>query len=228
MELTEISDRIDAKLNTYEIPIEVDEYEKSIYMTMAQKLFYKNICDHFEEDGTIAVYLQPFVNEFITTLPINTVTKPKMVNDSINIVVPNDIYRVIWEKAILKSVLPKYNLKEVKVLKTNIDTIPYKLDNPFRQPNNKEIYRIITGNVPTAEVFELILPKDTELLQYTCKYLRDIEPIILEQLPIDLTIEGIRGPSNTDFIHEIVDQIIDMAVEMIRKDKLAVSQQKSV
>jgi hypothetical protein len=221
MKLTEISDRIDTKLNAFEVPIEVDEYEKSIYLTEAQKLIYKELCDEFEVDGVVSTYLQPFILEFITAPTVATVNKPKMVPGAINIIVPNDIYRIVWEKAVLGSSDIKYHLKEVKVIKTPIATIPYKLDNPFRMPNNKEILRIITGNT-NSELFELIIPENTELLQYSCKYLKDIKPIVLEALPEGLTVENESGPLNTEFTDEVLDRIIDMAVLSIRRDKTVV------
>jgi hypothetical protein len=227
MELTEISDRIDTKLNTFEIPIEVDEYEKSIYLTMAQKMFYKELCDNFEIDGKISTYLQPFIVEFITASTIVQVIKPIILDSVINIVVPSDIYIVVFEKAVLSSANPKYNLKEVKVIKTPIATIPYKLDNPFRMPNDKEIFRIITAN-DVDTLFELLLPVNTTLLQYSCKYLKNIKPIILETLPDNLSIENETGPMNTEFTDEVLDKIIEIAVLSIKRDKTIFNQQQNV
>jgi hypothetical protein len=225
MELQEISDRIDIKLNSFEVRLSVDEYEKSIYLTRAQKAIYKEMVNIFERTEIIDTYLYPFLKEFITNVDVRKILKPKMVNNSVNIVVPSDIYMIVWEKAILISDDPKYNLREVKVLKTRIAELPYKVDNPFRTPNNKEVLRVITGNVTDLDVWELVLPENTELKQYSCKYLKDIKPIILENLPDGLSIEGESNALNTEFIDEVLENIIDLAVLSIIKDKTVVQQQ---
>lgn len=226
MELKEISDKIDIKLNSFEKRIYVDEYEKSLYLTRAQIVIFKEMCNVFEETEIIDTYMHPFVKEFITAPIIEKAIKINLLSNTINIVVPEDIYMVIWEKAILSSSDPKYNNKEVKVLKTRIAEVPHKKDNPFRKPDNHEILRVITGNIDNRYLYELILPENTNLLQYSCKYLKDIKPIILEELPDGLTIEGETGPLNTEYIDEILENIIDIAVMSILQDKTALQQQQ--
>lgn len=228
MELTEISDRIDIKLNSFQIPIEVDEYEKSIYLTRAQKLVYKDMCQAFEVNELVATYLNPFIVEFITNPTIDQVVKERMIGRTISIKVPDNIYQIIWEKAVLSSTDSNYNNKEVKVLKTRINEVEYKIDNPFRKPDNKEILRVVTGNTETDYLFELLLPENADLLQYRCKYLEEIKPIILEELPDGLTIENEIGPLNSKYTDEIVEKIIDIAVASILQDKTALNQQQNV
>lgn len=228
MELTEISDRIDIKINTFEIPIEVDEYEKSLYLTRAQKLVYSQMCDEFELTGILSNFVQPFIKEFFTEYPVVTIPKQTLIHNSINIVVPDDYYKIVLEKAYLKSTDSKYNNREVKVIKTRVANVMYVQDNPFRMPNNKEIIRIVAANEYTNDLFELVLPENTELLQYSCKYLKQIKPIILEALPDSLTIEDEAGPMNTEFIDEIMEKIIDLAVMSILQDKTAMSQKQNV
>jgi hypothetical protein len=225
MELKEISDRIDIRLNSFEKNIYVDEYEKSIYLTRAQNAMYKEMCNVFEETEIIDTYMHPFIKEFVTAPVVEKVNKIGLLNNTINIVVPEDIYMVLWEKAVLGSSDVKYNNKEVKVLKTRIAEVPHKIDNPFRKPDQHEILRVITGNRDTRYLYELILPDNTSLVQYSCKYLKDIRPIILEELPDGLVIEGESGPLNTEFIDEILEKLIDIAVMSILQDKTAIQQQ---
>ena len=224
MELTEISDRIDIRINTFEVPIEVDEYEKSLYLTRAQKSIYSSMCDEFELTGILSNFVQPFIKDFVTAYPIVTSVKQSLISNTTSIVVPSDYYKVIFESAYLKSTLPKYSNKEVKVIKTRIAEVPYKIDNPFRKPNDKEILRVVATNEDTNDLFEFILPESTELLMYSCKYLKQIKPIILEALPDGLTIENEVGPLNTVFIDEVTEKIIDLAVMSILQDKTALIQ----
>jgi hypothetical protein len=228
MELKEISDKIDIRLNSFEKKIFVDEYEKSIYLTRAQNAMYKEMCNVFEETEIIDTYMHPFLKEFVTEPVIEKVNKIGLLNNTINIVVPSDIYMVVWEKALLSSSDLKYNNKEVRVVKTRIAEVPYKVENPFRKPDQHEILRVITGNRDTRYLYELLLPENTGLLQYSCKYLKDIRPIILEELPDGLVIEGETGPLNTEFIDEVLEKLIDIAVMSILQDKTAVQQQQNV
>ena len=225
MDLKEISDKIDIKLNSFEKSIYADEYEKSIYLTRAQNALYKEMVNNFETTEIIDTYLHPFMKEYVTSSTIESLAKPKIVPGAVNIVVPSDIYLVTWESAVLGSNDVKYNNKEVKILKTRIAEALYKTDNPFRKPNNKEILRLITANIDDRYLWELILPVNTHLIQYRCKYLKDIRPIILEDLPDGLTIEGESVAINTEFIDEKLEEIIDIAVMSIIKDKTAVQQQ---
>ena len=229
MELTEISDRIDIKLNTFEVPIEVDEYEKSIYLTRAQKLVYKELCDIFEVNGIISNYLQPFILEYTTPYPIQEVIRQGTIVNSRYILVATNIYRTVLEKVILSSSDLKYNNRSVKVIKTRLGEIPYKLDNPFRQPNNKEVLRVTAdNNNDPLYTYEIIIPDNTEILQYSCKYLKDIEPIILENLDSTLSIEGVSIATNTLFSDEVLEKIIDIAVMSILQDKTVFNQSKNV
>lgn|SRR4030042_2075832 len=220
MELTEISDRIDIMLNAFELPIEIDEYEKSIYLTKAQQVIYKQLCDSFEIDGNIHHYLQPFLKDFITTYPVDIVEKEHLIKNGVSIVVPSDIFKIVLEKAYLASTDTKYNNREVKILKSRLSEIPYKEVNPFRKPNEKELLRIADAN-ESSDLFELILPDNSELIRYQCRYLPLIDPIILEGLPDGLTIDDQTGPMNTLFDDEVIEQIIELTVLSIKQDRTA-------
>lgn len=225
MELTEISDRIDIMLNAFEVPIEVDEYEKSIYLTKAQTVVHKQLCDAFEIDGGISSWLQPYVKEFATGFPVQTVTRNSQILNSTFILVPEDIYKVIQETAYLGSTITKFNNRKVNVLKSRVEDILYKLESPFRKPNEKEIVRIVTNDTNSDTVFELVLPDNTNLLKYQCKYIQIPQPIILEPLPDGLTIFGESGPLNTLFDDDIMERIIEIAVMTIKQDKTVMNQQ---
>jgi hypothetical protein len=225
MELTEISDRIDILLNSFEIPIEVDEYEKSIYLTMAQRQVHKELCDAFEIDGGVGNWLQPYIALFITDYPVQFVVRQNMVEKAVNVVIPGDVYKIVQERAFLNSSSPVYYNKEVKVLKTRMHELLYKIDNPFREPNKDEILRVTTSNTDTQDIIQLVLPENTELLRYQCSYVRIAQPIILEALPDGLTIDEESGPLNTLFDDDILEKIIDLAVMFIKRDKTVVNQQ---
>lgn len=220
MELTEISDRIDVMLNAFELPIEIDEYEKSIYLTKAQQVIYRQLCDAFEIDGNIHHYLQPFLKDFATTYPVEIVEKEHLIKNAVSIVVPSDIFRIVLEKAYIASTDTQFNNREVKILKSRLSEIPYKEDNPFRKPNEKEILRIADVN-ESEDLFELILPDNSELIRYQCRYLPLVDPIILEALPDGLTIDNQTGPLNSLFDDEVIEQIIELTVLSIKQDRAA-------
>lgn len=224
MELTEISDRIDILLNAFELPIEVDEYEKSIYLTRAQQTVFRTMAQAFEINGEVSKYLQPFLKDFITSYPIDKVIKESISgSNTVSIVVPNDIFKIVLDKAYLGSEDTRYNNREVKVLASKLADVINKIDNPFRKPNEKEIIRISDSNEYINDQIEFLLPDNSEILRYQCRYLPFPQPIILEELPDTLTIDGETGPLNTKFDDDILEQIIDLAVLLIKQDKTVVN-----
>lgn len=233
MELLEINDRIDTRLNSFEVPIEVDMYEKSIYLTRSQKAIFLELCNIFEVSGDVSEFLHPFLQEYITDYPVVSVIKQGLLPTSKYVQVPSNIYRVVLESAILQSDLAKFNNKRVKVIKVRLGEIPYKIENPFRLPDNKEIWRVTTdtniedNTTPTVIVHELVLPENTVLSQYSCKYLRMPPPILLETF-IDISVDGETTAANTLFCDIIMEKIIDSAVMSILQDKTVFNSAKNV
>jgi len=217
MELFEISDRIDTRLKTFDTGISVDEYEKSLYLTKAQKEIYYELLQNFEQTQIITHDLEPFVVEYSET----TSTPGTIIQNSYIFQLPDDIAKLIYESAILSDANPVLDGRVTKVKPIRISETDYKLDSPFRKPDRDNTLRIISGE-DKAELLAV-----TTIGEYRVKYLKEVEPIILEDLPDGLTIDEVSVATNTEFNDEILNKVIDLALRYILVDAGIQAQQQS-
>lgn len=214
MDLTEISDRIDLRLNTFNKGISVDEYEKSLYLTTAQKEMYYDLLKVFEVDGIITNILKPFVVEYTST---TLVVISGAVAGAQYMEIPQEVEKIIYDTAKLNVPLdPLLHNKITRVQAVKAAELVYKLDSPFREPNSTETLRVIVRKNDTNNLVELHAAG--VIGQYDLKYFKTITPIILESLPTGLTIDGVSSATNTLFNDEMLDKIIERTVLSILQD----------
>jgi len=208
MELTEISDRLDVKLKSFEGGISADEYEKSLYLSKVQKDIYYGLLSIFEQNGIITNTLKPFVlNAAITASA--TVT-PDAISGAQYFVLPIGVEKIIYETAELDIVSdPLLHQRITRVYDTKAAEMAYKQDNPFREPNKDETLKIISQKTSSENSVELHAIAD--ISTYRIKYFKTIHPIILENLPTGLSIDAIISETNTEFNDDVLTRIIDGA-----------------
>jgi len=222
MTVEEISDIIDTRLGTFDIGISVDEYEKSLYLTRAQNSIYDSLIKMFEINGDLSKDLEPFIAESIITIPL--VRTPSIIANSIFFPLPATSRKVVAETAVLSH--PTDLLldgKLVKVIHVKLAEVSRKINSPFRIPNYEEIWRIVTSEETISTVVtpiaELVPPSGAGISSYTIKYIAKVTPIVLEDLPTGLDIEGVSLETNSKFNTEILNKIIDLAIGLILQDK---------
>lgn len=215
MELTEISDRIDLLLKSFEGGISADEYEKSLQLTEAQKNIYYSLLKVFEQNGIITNVLKPFlVNEISTTAPSSTPVAA--IAGGQYFVVPNDIEKIIYETAELDVASdPLLHQRVTRVMATKVAEMSLKQDNPFRAPDKTETLKVISEKTSTENVVEL--HAIANIGSYSIKYFKTVTPIILENLPDGLTVDGLSAETNTLFNDEVLVQIIENAASAIMR-----------
>ena len=219
MELLEISDIIDTKLSSLDIGISLDEYEKSLYLTSAQTKVYDELIRRFEMDGDLSKSLEPFITEVSLSTPL---VRTGVIANSVFFQMPDTLKKVVYESATLSSSDPLLNGEIVKVIVTKLDEVRRKLKSPFREPNYEEILRVVTSLESTDSVAELIQPTNATVATYKIKYIKKVTPIVLENLPTGLEIEGVSLATNSIFNTEELDKVIDFAIALIVKDKSVV------
>jgi len=218
MVLTEISDIIDQKLNTFDKGVSVDEYEKSLYLTSAQTKVFDELIRLFEIDGDLSKDLEPFIKDYTTS---SAISRTSIIANSISFPMPADLRKPVYEAAVLSSSDELFNNKEVKVIKTKLAELSHKLSNSFRLPNYEEILRVVTYDEASNSVAELIMPSEaTTISSYKLKYIEKLTPIVLEALPDNLEIEGVSTATNSKFNTEKLDKIIDLAIGLILRDRV--------
>jgi len=220
MELAQVSNKIDTKLNSF-IPggVQKDEYEKSLYLTQAQDIFYESLLSAFENTSNMSVALTPFIQNITITTAAPTIFGGHAIQLG---VVARKILR---ERVKVTSIShPIYDGKDLKVSEERLAEIEESLKNPFRVPNEVEALRVMMESLAFDSI-ELYIPPWASLTSYNAIIARVLDPLILEDLPDALTIKD-QNLATADilFSDEDMDKIIDLAVNLILRDMGIVSQ----
>lgn len=198
--------------------IEFDEYEKSVYLTKAQEEIVINLYngknpygDSFESTEELRRYLDDLVKTKVYTEEDKT-SGTGLSDASIFFELPTDLAFITLEQITYKDEsLECYNNRRANVYPITQDEYSRIKDNPFRGPTKYKAIRIDTGN----SVVELI--SKYNISKYLIKYLSKPEPIILENLPNDLTIEKVNKKTecklNSILHHTILERAVQMALQ---------------
>lgn len=227
----EFSNGFDALLNSYSDvarfgeestrqSIALDEYEKSLCLTKAQEEIVTSLYngknpygDSFESTEEMRRYLSNLVAEKYLKPITNTSGTPLgLTTTSTFFTLPEDLWFITLESVILdngKCGGETY----IKVYPTKQDEYQNIKDNPFRGANDRRALRLdlSEGNVEIICKYLII--------RYYIRYIKKVPPIILTDLPDNLTIEGKRKASNC-ILHEALHQkILDRAVQIALQSK---------
>ncbi len=226
MGLQEFSDTFDTLLNSYSVPAELgeqasrativlDEYEKSLFLTKAQKELVVNFYngknpyrDSFESTEELRRYLDSLVKTKSYSIG-ERVTGVGVSDKSVFYRLPPDIAFITLEQIKLADEsLGCYNGNRADVYPITQDEYNRVKDNPFRGPTKYKALRLDYGN----SIVELI--SKYSFSTYLIKYLSNPSPIILEDLPNDLSIEGISSKTECKLNPILHDAILERAVRM--------------
>lgn len=215
MTAKEFSDKFDTLLNSYKTSVPygyeqgnfdftLNEYEKSIYLTQAQEALVRS---YFTSATDVDATFEGSENarKSIEALVVDEYLNPASTSDSRHIVanskffiVPNDLWFTIYE-SVKYSTEGEGNIPDkqctINTIKaegnayTNVIPITHDdfyrtYNNPFRGVTNKRALRLTAGN----KLYEVVSKYDID--KYFIRYVKRPEPIILEELPDDLTIYG--------------------------------------
>ena len=221
----EFSDNFDTLLNSYaiakpmgiDIPIstiELDEYEKSIFLTNAQEdILYEMYQGYtlnrasFDETEELKRYLGELVSR--------KELLPTKVSNNYEVDLPKDLWFITEESAILGEDAGCFNNKEALVVPTEQDNLYKILQNPFKCPNSKRVLRLDLGTL------KIELVSKYEIIKYKLKYLSVPSPIILIDLPDELSIKGIQKETECKLHPMLHKNILDRAVKLAYYNKRA-------
>lgn len=213
----EFSNEFDTMLNSYSIPakfgeestrqsIVLDEYEKSLFLTKAQEELVIGLYNgknpygnSFESTEEIRRYLSNLVAEKYLNPITNTNGTPLgITSTSTFFTLPEDLWFITLESVVLDNGKCKQETY-MKVYPTKQDEYLNIKDNPFRGANDRRALRLdlSEGNVE-------IICKYT-IATYYIRYIKKVSPIILEDLPNDLSIEG-KSEASDCILHEALHQ----------------------
>lgn len=227
----EFSDSFDTLLSSYSSTarfgeeaskqsVTLDEYEKSVFLTKAQEELVTSLYngknpygESFESTEEMRRYLSNLVAEKYLKPITNTNGIPLGISSSSKFfTLPEDLWFITLESVIISNGKCKDDVS-MNVYPTKQDEYQTIKDNPFRGANNRRALRLdlSEGNV------EIICKY---LIQtYYIRYIKKVPPIILVDLPAELSIEG-KNEVSECILHEALHQrILERAVLMALQSK---------
>ena len=223
MTTEEFSNEFDTLLNSYSTTevfgntpstIELDEYEKSVFLTKAQEEIVigtyngKNqFGDSFESTEEIRRYLSSLIKTYTTTDKKAGYTG--LSKSSIFFELPNDLWFITYEAVNLKDdELGCISGENVSVIPITQDEYHRIKKNPFRGTNERRALRLDLNN----KVVEIVSKYNIE--KYLVRYLSRPAPIILTNLTDNLSINGIRAKTECELNPVVHRAILERAVKL--------------
>ena len=237
MTVTEFSNEFDVLIDSYKRfkdfdnkenldSLDFNEYEKSVFLTRAQEdivtSFYNGLNytqESFENSEETRRYLDVLVKTVKTSTLTTNPNSTLSVNSVLAALPSNDVWYIIYESVDLEDSNLKCNsVHGVSVIPTKHDNLQRILKNPFKRPNERRVLRLdLTGNV-----VELI--SKYTISNYTLRYISKPEPIILTNLPNNLTINDVGTKNECKLNPAIHRMILEKAVQFALISKLGNNQ----
>lgn len=221
MTTEEFSDEFDTLLNSYsskysfgESPnvVELDEYEKSLFLTSSQEEIVKELYsgknsygDSFESTEEMRRSLNNLIKTYKTSKEIegNGVS-----SNSKFFSIPKDVWFITYESVVIQS--KECNecneYKEVTVYPVTQDTYSRTSNNPFRGAGKRRVLRLDNA----SDVIELI--SKYSIVEYLIRYLAKPTPIVLTNLD-NLSINGVNIKTECSLSPIIHRYILERAVQ---------------
>lgn len=223
----EFSNAFDTLLNSYNtkiifgngdapLDIRLDEYEKSLFLSQAQKeiiINFYNGNNHYGKSFESTEEIRRYLDTLIKTVNYERPTLVDIVGLNKNSTfykLPNDLAFITLEQVQLDNLNTNCNIREerINVVPTTQDEYNKIIKNPFRKPNDKRVLRLDAGK----NYVELI--SKYKIVNYIIRYLIKPTPIILTDFPEGLSIDGYSNKTECELSPSIHDIILLRAVQL--------------
>lgn len=223
MTTEEFSNEFDTLLNSYSTieafgktpsTVELDEYEKSIFLTNAQEEIVIGMYngenpfgDSFERTEEIRRYLSTLIKTYTTA--DKKVGYIGLSKSSVFFELPDDLWFITYESVNLKDDgLGCMNGEDISVIPITQDEYHRIGKNPFRGTNERRALRLDLS----GKVVEIISKYNVE--SYLIRYLSRPTPIVLTDLTDNLSINGISVKTECELNPVIHRAILERAVKL--------------
>lgn len=223
MTTEEFSNEFDTLLNSYSTieafgktpsTVELDEYEKSVFLTNAQEEIVIDMYngknpfgDSFERTEEIRRYLSTLIKTYITT--DKKVGYTGLSKSSVFFELPDDLWFITYESVNLKDDgLGCMNGEDISVIPITQDEYHRIGKNPFRGTNERRALRLDLS----SKVVEIISKYNVR--SYLIRYLSRPTPIVLTDLADNLSINGISVKTECELNPVIHRAILERAVKL--------------
>ena len=214
MNIEEFSAEMDVLLNSWDFqikfgmantPVVLDEYEKSTYLTKAQEEIVLELYDNFEKTEQLTEYLSPLLKEGLYT-------------DPITVVLPEDLWFRIYETATIEDDSLSCNgstEREVDVVPVTHDMLYKTKNSPFRGANERRVLSVMVA----PDTINLV--SKYHIKSYLVRYIAKPEPIILQNLPEELSINERKNAQTCMLDTSLHRKILERAVMLALRAKSA-------
>lgn len=222
MTLEEFSNEFDVLIDNARISgasvRSLNEYEKSVFLTLAQEQIVTAYYKSFELSEEARRYLK----DLITTKSVSGYTEDIELHPNARCYkIESNVLFIIYEWCSLTSDKKCLSDKKVSVVPIAYDDLARILENPFRGPNKRRIIRV---DIPENKdmTSELIIPSvylnsDVSSIQYNYRYIRKPQPIILEDIGTEsagLRIDNKYKATNCELDSSLHRTILNIAVKL--------------
>lgn len=204
MTIEEFSEGFDTLLSNHTGVIALDEYEKSLFLTLAQEAVVKDFYNG-SKPYELTEESRRALSQLTTTIPITldkvdcediNTKNNYLLGDTYRAILPKDLFFIVYEQATIdqeEDICLKG--KHIPVVPTSADVFYKVNENPFRGPSKSRALRLDVNE----GVVEII--SKYKLSEYKIRYVRKPHPIML----VDLTNTGltINGYSKYKTLKEI-------------------------
>lgn len=227
MTTEEFSNEFDSLINSYsgleqfgisQNPLNFDEYEKSVFLTKAQEEIAEGLYtgkilgDSFEDTEQLRRYLSDLVK---TDTPKEDERINGLGGDQSHFFkLPKDLWFITYESIKVSGKSECINGKELEVIPVTQDEFHRIKGNPFRKANSRRALRLDVDN-QTVEIIS-----EFDITEYLVRYLSKPEPIILLDLPDELTINNENKKTECKLNPGIHRMILEVAVNMAIKSRV--------
>lgn len=202
--------------------IVLNEYEKSFFLTKAQdeivlSLYTGRTSSGNSLDGTeeLRRYLSPLISE--SNLVPDTNSKGELIGIDGKkqfFTLPEDLWFILYESISLKESEDPCASSSLEVVPVTQDEYHRVKKNPFRGANKRRALRLDLSD----GVVEIVSKYD--IASYYVRYLRRPSPIVLEDLPEGLYING-TNQATPCMLHEaLYPKILEKAVVLALQSKI--------
>lgn len=218
----EFSETFDVLLNSYNQnelfgtsnnPINLNEYEKSIFLTKAQEEIVLELYTGKNTEGD-SFDKNEETKRLLSNLISGAIIKLKSHDKfGVDFKLPNDLWFIFYEEVELSGLKECQDSTHITVVPITYDEYHRIKNNPFRNSNERRVLRLDKSN----NIIELI--SKYNITNYYCRYIKKLNPIVLEDMPDNLTVYGENKETSCELHEQLHDKILDRAIELTIKSK---------
>ena len=182
----------------------VDDYEKSAFLTQAQKDIVTELYSGrnpeglaFESSEESRTYLQNLLSVCTVTSGFNSIKYPE------------DYWFTVYEEVKFADSSNCMASKSPSVVPVKLDSLYRIVNNPFRGPSEKRVLRV-GDSAESSHISKL------DISEYSLVYIRRPKPIILSDLGEGLSIDNETGAHDCELNTSLHLPILKRAVELAK------------